>query len=110
VAEVQYAIDVLGQMPLAGARKARFIVIVNEGGTGTLRSVWVEGQEPVVTDRPLLRVTRGNGGIDYVFWCEDEAFVLTPQNCSCGAGLVAYFPVWGADTPVRVRMPEWVNA
>lgn len=107
--ELRYCLDVLGQMPLAKARKARFLVIVNEDETATLRSLWLVDGEPVFIDRPLLRVSRGNAGIDYVFWCENENFVVTPVPCACGMGIIAYTPMSPGVELVRVRVPSWLT-
>lgn len=106
--EIRWALDVLGQMPLKQARKARFLVIINDDETATLRSLWLVDGEPVFIDRPLISIARSNGGIDYVFWCESEAFVVTPQDCSCGAGIVAFAPMAPGAVLTRVRMPSWL--
>jgi hypothetical protein len=108
MADVKYCLDVLGQQPTKNARMARFLVIVNDDSTATLRSLWLDVGEPVFIDRPLTRMEKQY--IDWFFFTESgEVESVTPQGCACGAGVIAYTPMSPGDNLILVRTPDWLS-
>lgn len=109
--QLKFTHDVLGR--IAGGGRVRCIVAVDDEPPAVLWLVTKHRAraELEVTHVPLAGVERTGPG-QSAKWrflpIDGDPIVVAPQNCSCGAGLLAY----GDPTPgyerTKVRAPEWL--
>lgn len=106
------AADVLGKIMTTGKVARIFAVVDQETETAELLIVR-QGDDGIVVDRHALRsISRSGYGRNrqYIFGIdEDDVLGIYPQNCSCGAGEVAYYDPMPGETRRSIQTPDWLE-
>lgn len=110
--------DIIGR--ITGGTRVRVLVAVDDTESPAPPAVaWIISREPGLTElkaeqRPLRAIRRDghSQSARWIFVFSEEPgdeLIVTPANCSCGAGNLAYGEITPGYDRVRTRYPAWLE-